>query len=65
MITKYVKKVYVIKIIALKDIPKNAENSKAVQDVGLRKVVPTNTQRKITQQTKKKLTKLWKIFNQT
>ena len=35
-----------------KDIPKNA-----VEDVCFRKVVPSNTQRKITQETKKKLTK--------
>ena len=62
MFTNYVKKVNVIEIIALKDIPMNAENSKAVQDVGLRKFVPTNTQRKITQQSKKKLTKLWQLF---
>ena len=43
MITKFVKKVIVIEVNAPKDTLKNAEDSRAIWNVGLMKVVPTNT----------------------
>ena len=58
MITKYVKTIILMEVVQPKDILNNAEDSKAIWDVGSMKYVPTNTQRKTTLQTNVKLTEL-------
>ena len=62
MITEHAKKVIVIEVNAQRDTLKNAKDSKAVWDVGLKKDVLTNTRRKTTQQNNLKLTYLWQVF---